>query len=193
MSFAAALNAETGSHPVPSDPCEWDASVRESDLGWARFPYLSDLPGGLGQVGWLRRVLAPRGILSIVPQAHLETPCDALVAAVPRGDPDYAKLRHAVGYLCDTRCRHISDSQLAALPRGFDESAGVHRCGCLPQTPLLLATAMADEIDGSQREPANLRSRLDTERFSADRITAVEAMVSQALTDAGANCKTFQT
>jgi len=144
-------------------------------------------------VRWPPAVLATRGIRSIVLRTQTETRFDALGVAVPRRKADYAKLRQAVEDLCDTRRRHLSDFHLAALPRGFDESARVQRFGCLPETPLLLATAVADEIDGSQGATANLCSRLtDPGRFSEERIAAVQATVSQAPTDAGASCKTFQ-
>ena len=208
------LNAEAGTHPVPADPREWDAALRAGDLCWHRFPYLAerygergyrftrsdsawlatltrlDPPTVTGQVRWLRDVLATRGIPSIVLQTHLDILYQELAVAVPADQAAHDKLRQAAEDLRETMRAHVSDAQLAALSQAFDQATDACWRSRLPHTPLLLVSAVADEIEGSRGAVANLSGWLtDRQRFPADWVAAVEATLSQARANADANAQ----
>jgi hypothetical protein len=205
MFSATTINADAGTHPVPSDPRELEASLRAGDICWHRFPYLSERYGERGlrftrsdsawlatlpgfdlarvneQVAWLRGVLATRGIPSIMLQTHLEVLCDELDLAVPVDHAAHAKLRQAAKNLHDARQAHIPDAQAAVLSAAFDAAAKPSLRSRLPQAALLLVSAVADEIDGSLGAVANLAGWLtDQQRFPAEWRAAVEATLSQA-------------
>ncbi len=211
MSSAATINAEAGTHPVPADPRELDASLRAGDLCWRRFPYLAerygergyrftrsdsawlatlfhlDPPGVAGQVCWLRDFLATRGIPSIILQTQLDILSDELDAAVPADHAVHGKLRRAAEELHDARQVHLSDAQVEALANAFDGATEACWRARLPHTHLLLASALADEIDGCRGAAANLSGWLtDPQRFPAGWIAAVEATLALARAAAGA-------
>lgn len=205
MVSANMLNAEAGAHPVPSDPPKLGASLRAADSCWRRFPYLAerygergyrfsrsdsawlatltqpDMPDVMEQVRWLRDVLATRGIPSLILQSHLEILCAELDAAAPEGYAAHTRLRRAAESLHEARRSHISDVQAAALAEAFEITAEANWRERLPHTPLLLVSAVADELDGSTGAIASLASWLtDRTRFPANWIVAVEAALAQA-------------
>jgi hypothetical protein len=210
---AAMLNAEAGTHPVPSDPRELEASLRAGERCWRRFPYLAERYGERGlrftrsdsawlatltrheppvvhqQVRWLRDVLATRGVPSVLLQTHLEILSDALGDAVPADRAAHDRLRQAAAGLRDARQAHIADAQATALSDRFTAAAGAEWCARLPQTPLLLVSAVADECDGCLGAAAALGDWLsDGRRFPPAWIAAVAAALAQAraAADAGA-------
>lgn len=209
--FAAVLNAEAGTYPVPSDARTLDASLRAADLCWRRFPYLAERYGDRGlrfarsdsawlatltgldapamaeQVTWLRSVLATRGVPSVVLQTQLEILCDELGAALPAGRADHARLREAAGSLGAARQAHVSDAEAAALADEFDAAVGMAWRTRLPDTPLLLGASVADDIDGCPGAAANLAGWLmDPQRFPAAWCAAVQRALDRAWVAAGA-------
>lgn len=203
------LNAEAGTHAVASDPRAWAASLRAVDLCWRRFPYLGmrygerglrftrsdsawlaslpefDPPVVAEQVTWLRGLMATRGMPSVLLQTHLDILCDELDAALPSGQAAHAKLRAAAAGLTEARRAHVTDAQLAALAADFDATAGDWGSR-LPHTPLLLAAAVADEIDGCPGAVDSLAGWLtDTQRFPAEWRAAVGVALARACADAG--------
>ncbi len=212
------LNAEAGAHPVPSEPPKLQASLRAADACWRRFPYLAerygdrghrftrsdsawlatltqpDMPDVMAQIRWLREMLATRGIPSVILQTQLEILCDELDAAAPEGHATHATLRRAAEDLHEARRSHISDAQTAALTACFEAAAEACWRVRLPHTPLLLVSAVADEMDGSPGATESLGGWLtDRTRFPASWITAVEATLSQARMAAGAPAQSGQT
>jgi hypothetical protein len=207
---AATINPEAGTHPVPGDQRALDAALCAGGTCWRRFPYLAERYGerGLrftmsdsawlatlagvsmaevaGQVFWLRGVLATRGIPSMILQTHLEILSEALDAAIPDGHAAHGKLRLAAVGLRDARLAHISDAQAAALSGAFDSAAPAEWRSRLPDTALLLASAVADETDGCTGAAAALSGWLtDTRRFPAEWAEAVRATAAQAHLYAG--------
>jgi hypothetical protein len=211
---ATIINADAGTHPVPSDPRALEASVRAGDICWHWFPYLSerygerghrftrsdsawlatltrlDLPGATRQIAWLRGVLATRGIPSVLLQTHLEVLCDALDRAIPADHAAHATLRQAAEGLHEARRVRISDGQVTELSEAFDGATGAALRARLPRTPLLLVSAVVDEMDGSPGAVANLAGWLtDRQRFPVDWIAAVEAAIARACADATATAQ----
>lgn len=212
MFAAEIINAEAGDHPVPSDPRVLEASLRAADLCWHRFPYLAERYGERGhrftrsdsawlatltclnlakineQVSWLRGVLATRGVPSIMLQAHLETLCDELDAAVPAEHLIHAKLRQVAERLHEARRVHISDCEAERLSDAFDHAVGVGLASRLPRTALLLVSSVADENDGARGATASLGGWLtDAQRFPPAWRAAVEASLLEART-CGSRC-----
>lgn len=208
------INADAGTHAVPSDPRALEASLRAGDICWQRFPYLSERYGArghrftrsdsawlatlgaldqtsiTGQLTWLRGVLATRGVPSVLLQTHLEILCDELTRALPADHVAHGRLRLAAGDLHDARRTHIPDAQVAELCDAFDAAVDTTLRLRLPEIPLLLASAVADEIDGSLGAVAALAGWLtDRDRFPAAWIAAVEATLSQARACAAASAQ----
>lgn len=206
------LNAEAGTHPVPSDPREWDAALRAGDLCWRRFPYLAERFGKRGlrfarsdsawlatltrldppvvseQVAWLRGILATRGIPSVVMQTHLEILCDELAAALPAGRVAHGRLREAAVGLAAARRAHVAEAPLAALAAEFAAATGERWRTRLPHTPVLLAAALADELDGSVGAVRSLVGWLtEPQRFPPAWRSAVETALGRACAAAGVN------
>jgi len=199
------LNPEAGRHPVPADPREVEASLRAGDLCWARFPYFEFRYGERGrryarsdgawlttlvklepaqvtrQLRWLGRVLATRGMPTVLLQTQLEILHGVLVAALPENQADYAKLHQGAAELRDARRRHFSDAQLAALAREFDQAVGPEWSERHRHTGELLAAAVADEREGSEGTVENLRAWMtDPARFPAAWIAAVQETIGRA-------------
>jgi heme oxygenase len=212
--LATSLNPEAGRHPVPADPREIAAALRAGDDCWQQFPYFEQRYGERGQrfarsdaawlatlgqydatqvtqqVRWLGRVLAGRGMPTLLLQVQLEILATALTAAVPAKATDYAKLAQAAAELGARRHSHLSDTQLQALATHFADAVGPEWNTRLPRTSDLLACAVADELDGNDLAVASLQPWLtDAGRFPAAWITAVEATVATARQQAcpGAN------
>jgi hypothetical protein len=210
------LNAEAGTHPVPSDPRQWRAALRAAGLCWRRFPYLAERYGDRGlrftrsdsawlatltsfdppvlaeQVAWLRGVLATRGVPSVVLQTHLEILCDELGAALPADRAAHGKLREAAADLLAARRTHVADAPLAALAEEFDTTAEACWRRRLPHTPCLLAASVADDIDGSPGAMANLARWLtDPHRFPAGWRAAVTTALARACAHAGVTVPTL--
>lgn len=211
------INADAGTHAVPSDPRALDASLRVGDTCWHRFPYLSARYGERGhrftrsdsawlatlgaldqtsitaQIAWLRGVLATRGVPSVMLQTHLELLCDELMCALPADQATHGRLRVAAEGLHDARRAHIADAQVAELCDAFAATADPAVRLRLPETPLLLASAVADEIDGSLGAVAALAGWLtDRDRFPEAWIAAVEATLLQARAHAAASAQRRQ-
>jgi heme oxygenase len=203
--LATSINPEAGRHAVPADPVEVAAAVRAGDLCWDRFPYFEQRYGERGrrfarsdaawqatlyqfapeqisqQVRWLGRVLAGRGMPTLLLQDQLEILVQELSAATPGKKSDYEKLLPAAGDLHATRRQHLTDDQLQTLAAGFDQAVGPEWSARLPHTGNLLGCAVADELAGSELAVASLRPWLtDATRFPAAWIAAVETTLALA-------------
>ena len=192
------INPEAGRHPVPEDPREIEAAVRAGDVCWKNFPYFGQHYGERGQrfarsdavwlatlhrhapaqilrqVRWLGRVLAGRGMPTLLLRDQLDVLVGELSAAVPERRADYEKLRAASADLLALRRRHLSDAQVGMIERAFDEAAGPQEAARLPRAAEMLASALADELEGMEPTANGIVPWLtDSARFPADWIAAV--------------------
>ena len=203
--LVTSINPEAGRHPVPADAREVQASLRAADLCWQRFPYFEHRYGERGrrfarsdaawqanlcryepaqilqQVRWLGRVLAGRGMPTLLLQDQLEILAAELAAAIPEKKSAYEKLLVAAAELRESRRRHLADDQLDTLADEFDHAVGPEWSARFPQTGALLVSAVADELEGSDGAVESLRPWLtDAARFPAEWIAAVEQTLAQA-------------
>jgi len=203
--LASTINPEAGRHAVPADPLEVAAAIRAGDICWDRFPYFEQRYGERGrrfarsdaawqatlchyapaqinqQVRWLGRVLAGRGMPTMLLQDQLEILVQELSAAIPEKTSDYEKLLPAAAQLHAVRRTHVSDEHLQAIADEFDRAVGPEWSARLPHVGALLGCAVADELAGSELAVESLRVWLtDATRFPASWIAAVTETVSRA-------------
>jgi hypothetical protein len=206
MTFlVTSINPEAGRHPLPADAREVQASLRAGDSCWQRYPYYEHRYGERGhrfarsdaawqatlyqyepeqilqQVRWLGRVLAARGMPTLLLQVQLEILVEELAAAIPEKKTDYEKLLPAAADLRESRRKHLTDERLEALAAAFDRDVGPEWSTRYPRTGALLGAAVADELNGSEGAVESLCAWLtDTARFPAAWIAAVAATLAQA-------------
>jgi len=208
--LVTSINPEAGRHAVPSDPREVHASLKAGDLCWERFPYYEHRYGERGrrfarsdaawqatlyryepaqilqQVQWLGRILAGRGMPTVLIQMQLEILVDELGAAVPENKAQYETLLLAAADLQASRRKHLSDEQLRGIAADFDRGVGPEWTARLPHTGTLLGCAVADELEGSDGAVTSLRPWMtDAARFPALWIAAVDTALAQARSLAG--------
>ena len=203
--LAASINPEAGRHPVPVDVREVQASIRAGDICWHRFPYFAARYGERGlrfarsdaawqatlyqyppaqilqQVQWLGRVLAARGMPTLLLQVQLEILVEELAAAIPEKRTDYEKLLSAAAALQVARSRFLSEAQAQELTVMFDCGVGPEWSAKFPNTGSLLTAAVADECGGCEKAVESLRTWMaDAQQFPAAWIDAVETTLARA-------------
>jgi len=123
--LVTSINPEAGRHPVPADTREVQASLLAADICWQRFPYFEHRYGERGrrfarsdaawlatlcqyetaeiiqQVRWLGRLLACRGMPTLLLEVQLEILSEALAAAIPEKKPAYVEISRAAAALHD--------------------------------------------------------------------------------------------
>jgi len=202
---AVAINPDAGRHPVPSDRREVQAAKDAALLCWQRFPYFELRYGERGmrfaksdgawlvtlcqydqaridqQVQWLGRVLAARGMPTLLLQVHLEILADRLVAAIPENHLSYQKLLVAATRLREKRCELIDDDCSRTLDEEFDQSVGPIYRERVGHAGSLLAAAVADELNGSAGSVDSIRQWMtDASRFDSVWINIVEETLAKA-------------
>ena len=203
--LVTSINPEAGRHPVPTDAREVESALRAADLCWERFPYYEQRYGERGrrfarsdaawqatlhqyepeqiiqQARWLGRVLATRGMPTLLLQVQLEILFEELAAAIPERRTSYEKLLLAAAALKESSSRHFDEEQMQTLAAGFDRAVAPEWSEKFRHTGVLLISAVADELEGIEGTVENLRRWMtDPARFPADWIAAVEATLSQA-------------
>jgi len=203
--LVTSINPEAGRHPMPADSREVEAALRAADLCWERFPYFEHRYGERGcrfarsdaawqatlhqyepeqiiqQARWLGRVLATRGMPTLLLQIQLEILVEELASAIPEKKTSYEKLLEAAADLCESRRRYFDDERMQTLASGFDQAVGPEWSEKFRHTGVLLVCAVADELGGISGTVGNLRQWMtDPERFPAEWITAVEKTLSEA-------------
>lgn len=201
----SAINPEAGQHPIPADLREVEAAIEAGDLCWQRFAYFEARYGERGlrfarsdaawlatlhrypasrildQVRWLGRVLAGRGMPTLLLQVQLEMLVDTLVAALPDKRAEYQKLLAAATDLRERRAIWLAESEVARLSAAFDDAIDPSSRLRYSDTGQLLCAAVADEMTGSLKAVESLRAWMtDPSRFPADWIAAVERTLAQA-------------
>jgi heme oxygenase len=202
--LVTSINPEAGRHAVPADPRELEVALRAADACWQRWPYFEQRYGERGrrfarsdgvwlatlprfeaaqmsqQVRWLGRVLAARGMPTLLLQDHLEILAEHLISALPAHRPAYERLRQAAGELQARRGQHLPEERARVAAAEFDRAVGPEWSARLPRTGALLAAAVADESGQHPGAVESLRLWLvDTSRFPADWIAAVESTLGQ--------------
>lgn len=199
------INPEAGDHPIPSDPREIQAAIRAGDQGWAEFPYYAERYGERGkrfadsdtcwlatlcrleaqalgrQIEWLRRVLAHRGMPSVMLEQTLYALHEELVRSLPENQAAYGKLRTAAEQLTAARMRRLPERAAEPLIEDFQRAAGPDLAGRHADMPRLLLSAVADEADAIEGAvPSLLAWATDPDRFPPPWIAAVNRLVNQA-------------
>jgi heme oxygenase len=201
---ASMLNPEAGDHAVPSDVREIEAAVTAARRCREEFPYfderykergqgfaksdaawlasLAELPQAqlMGQVEWLGRVLANRGMPRFTLERQLELLYEELTKAVPA--KKYTSLLEAAGSLKTERLRLIPEDTFDELTRQFDIATnGELQGGRLKNTGALIVSAVADEANGISGAVTSLLAWLtNTELFSLHWTTAVRLTAERA-------------
>ena len=203
--LATTINPEAGRHPVPAEPAEVEAALRAADRCWTQFPYFSARYGERGrrfarsdgawlatlgqyepavvreQVRWLGRLLAARGMPTLLLATQLDLLGAELTAACPEKRAAYEQLLAAAADLHRTRARWLSDAAQAELSAAFDRAVGREWSQRLPATGRLLAAAVADEAAGNAGAVEALKTWLsDGARFPAVWTAAVETILAHA-------------
>ena len=203
--LATSINPEAGRHAVPADAREIQAALRAGEVCWNRFPYYEQRYGERGrrfarsdgawlatlyqfppaqisqQGGWLGRVLAGRGMPTMLLQDQLEILVQELSAAIPEKQSEYERLLPAAAELHALRRQHLSDEQMHTISAEFDRTVGPVWSARFPHTGHLLGCAVADELGGSELAVESLHTWLtDAARFPAPWIAAVETLLALA-------------
>jgi heme oxygenase len=203
--LVTSINPEAGRHAVPADPREVAAAIRAGDQCWERWPYFPQRYGERGlrfarsdaawkatlchyepaqisqQIRWLGRVLAGRGMPTVLLQDQLVALVNELTAVFPERQSVYEKLLPAAAELLAARRQYLPDDRVAELCAAFDRAVGPAWAARLPGTGTLLACAVADECSGSPLAVTSLQSWLtDATRFPPVWIAAVAATLAVA-------------
>ncbi len=165
---AGVVNADAGRHEIVTDATLLRAGVRASQRSYDAVPYYRLRYGGRGarfastdtawlislaehdedqavtHVRWLARVLANRGMPSLLLERHLGALAAELRSVA--GDDAAGRLPAAATALASTRRRHVDDELLARADAWADEALGAALP--FPGTGVLLAAATADELAG---------------------------------------------
>lgn len=197
QAIAQALNADAGAHEVTHDPREIMAAVDAGIETWAQHPYYAARYGTRGRrftrsdsawlvtlvdlaepvrrerLDWLGRMLATRGMPTLLLEAHLRHLHQALVAAIPERAARYGGLESA--------SRALAERRLAALP-DFDALAtGVPHHAELGSLGPIVVSAVVDERLGIPGVVASVDSWLAApQRLDPARLAAVRQVIERA-------------
>lgn len=228
MSPVNPLNPAAGDVPAPEDPREIAAALRAGRISLRLFPYVAWRYGERGekftqsdsgwlawltrhsqeradgQIRWLHRVLANRGMPGWILECHLEVLCRQLTRTIPENQPQYRCLADSAARLRLAREQQIPSGRARGLAADFAGSVGGEASWLLQGTAHLLVSAVADERLGARnavrslerwlvdvpqlRGLAALRRRLarrdcellDAASFEARWTSAVETIIASA-------------
>jgi heme oxygenase len=203
--LVTSINPEAGRHAVPDDERELRAALRAGDCCWERFPYFEERYGERGrrfarsdgawlatlprleiaqvlrQAQWLGRLLAARGMPTLLLETQLEILADELTAAIPEEAPQYEKLRAAAKDLRETRRLLLTESEGATLASEFEAAVGPAWNSRFPHAGSLLVCAVADELGGARAAVTSLVPWMsDAVRFTPDWVDAVHNTLRRA-------------
>lgn len=195
------FNADSGGHPLPSDPREIAAVLQATQRCYDANPYYHARYGARGrafahadggylvtltntlqsyvheQVSWLARLLSARGMPSWLLEVHLQVLQEELNSRFMSSTARFAKLGRAADRLRKLRCARMAPGDFDAIATEFNLAAGsgIDNAGCL------LAAAVCDERGGSaQAVPSLVKWLGDTERFSQRWCRAVAQAIDRA-------------
>lgn len=199
------LNPDAGRHAITDDPRELDAALRAGVATWTAYPYYEHRYGErgrrftrsdsawiaslaafpekdvLGQVAWLGRVLASRGMPRLLLEEHLATLAAELTAAVPERRDKYDRLIIASGELRRQRHERIEEVTFNALASGFEARVGPNHSGGFAAMGPILVGAAADEACGITKAVHSVEEwATDPARFSSAWIREVRWTIAEA-------------
>ena len=198
--FAFTLNPHAGNHPVTEDPREITAARVASQRCWEIFPYMEARYGlkgrlyaysdgawlatlaGLGcdaawwEISWLVRVLATRGMPSIILEEKLRQMAEAFRATFPDHPAPAARFTNLADRLRAGREATLGAIDAEDLARAFYDEVAAKEPTDLPG---LLVAAAVDEANGAVGAVAAIRDWMATEKSTppgwteaADRLIA---------------------
>lgn len=204
-----AINFWAGDHAMPQDPLEIGLALRAGRTAWEQYPYLEQrfaergrrftssdscwlvalarqpAATACGNLGWLRTVLASRGIPTVILAAHLRAILQALAVEFAGEAGMRAGFERFLSALDAERQALDGAGMVARLVDRFDRRLR----GCagpgVDSAAQLIASAWIDERSGIAGALAAVRGWFtDAERFPNDWIAAVNALLA-ALDRAG--------
>lgn len=165
------INPEAGNHPMPTDPRIIAAAVRAGVRAWAHYPYLALRYGERGkrfaksdscwlatlitlpqadanrQVEWLVRLLAARGIPSVILVRHLQFLAETLNESQPEAHAQNLLLLKAAESLSALRRKHITDEEFLRLADEWQRRLGQNNLFPANSGEVLLS-AYLDNLSG---------------------------------------------
>lgn len=200
----ARINPEAGNHPIPSDKREIEAALNASNRCWNEYPYYEKRYEKRGkrfsdsdtcwlatlvtleqidlqkQVDWLCRVLATRGMPSLMMETTLHYLSLELTAAIPENKALYRKLFKASEKLKENRLKRIEEKFFKKLAEEFEQSVPIDLRKAFKNTGFLLVGAVIDEKNGIPGALSGLQKWLvDVDRFPSVWISAVEQSINK--------------
>ncbi len=204
----AGLNPEAGRHAMPQDPREIGLALRAGAQVWARTPYLAHRFGERGRrfttsdscwlvaltqaseevatksLSWLRTVLVPRGLPTIVLEEHLYEIVRQLRGELDDGASRGARLSPFLAGLRDERERLGGEGCLSARIDAFEPRLKACRGFTVDGAARLITSAWVDERAGIEGALGATRDWFeDPDRFSPEWISEVRRL--RASLDAG--------
>jgi heme oxygenase len=199
----AAVNFEAGDHAIPQNPAEIDLALRAGKEAWELFPYLEQRYGARGRrftnsdscwlvtltraprqevaakaLDWLRGVLAPRGIPTVILEAHLR----AIRQAITLEFPEKVEMRTQFDLFLSNREAERREHFGAGSPlidqfnRRFKACSGLQ----VESAAELIASAWIDERSGIAGSlPVMYNWFTDAGRFSTDWIINVDELLAE--------------
>lgn len=202
---AGMLNPEAGDHAVPETAGELAAAVAAAEKCRDEFPYFEERYGErgrrfaksdaawlvslaglpevhlLGQVEWLGRVLANRGMPRFTLERQLELLYQELSATTPAKSEQYTGLLKAAASLKAERLAIISEPVFKQLTDEFHLATEGELQGRLTRCGDLIVSAVCDQSAGISGAVGSLLPWLtDPQRFSLTWISAVKRTLAQA-------------
>ena len=199
------INPEAGNHPIPEDEREIEAALKASDRGWAEFPYYAQRYRERGkrfsdsdtcwlvtltaldqdtvkkQIDWLCRVLATRGMPTLMMEKTLRILYEELSQAVSDRMANYEKLLKSADALKKSRERWIKDTEIQSLSDEFDQAVGHELAKGHKNTGKLLVSAVVDEKNGLEGAVGNIEEWLtDKDLFPIEWIRAIKKTIGKA-------------
>ncbi|WP_319547864.1 biliverdin-producing heme oxygenase [Desulfogranum marinum] len=201
----ARINPEAGNHPIPTDKREIQAALNASNRCWSEYPYYEKRYGKRGkrfsdsdtcwlatltaldqialqkQIDWLCRVLAARGMPSLLLESLLYYLSQELTTAVPENKGLYQKLLISADRLKLNRLKKIEEQIFRNLAEEFDQFVELDMRNEYKKIGFLLVSAVVDENNGIPEALNSLHKWLvDSDRFPDGWIAAVEKTINKA-------------
>jgi len=204
--IASSLNPAAGMHPVTMDPEEIAAAERAGEASIAEFPYYVERYGEsarrfglsdgawmvtlcswrdegmiLGEIEWLWRVLAPRGMPGLLLERHIGILRRELTKARPEDSKRYRRLEVGEDYLRRLRISMLPEEALREIAERFARSIDPELNDRLPRMGEILCAAVADEGAGIERAVRSVLSwAADPRFFPAGWIDATRVAIADA-------------
>lgn len=132
-------------------------------------------------MNWLARLLATRGMPSIMLEKTIQLLHGELIKTVPENKAAYDKLLGAADMLAEKRGQCIAETDFTVLSREFDDLVGIKLAQQYKNTGALLVSAVADEQSGISGAVGAICAWLtDPARFSEEWIAAVNHIIEKA-------------